>query len=106
MSDKSNKKLTPTRTQEGPALFADFASVSAGSFGVKITFGDITEDTDDEMKVNEFMTIGMSAEHARILANILVQNLRKYETRYGSIRVPERFKDLPDEAQPDDEDSK
>jgi hypothetical protein len=91
MSDTPEKQLKIDRKQDRPPYFSDFANVTSGTYGVKISFGNIIDNTEKEMTVEEFLTIGMSAEHARILVNVLVKNLRQYEKMVGEIRVSEKF---------------
>ncbi len=90
MPNEAPKKPTVRRNRkEGQApIYADHTNVAAGSFGFKITFGNVVDANEEEVTVDDIVTVGMSAEHAYALLVLLGQHLDGYGKNVGPIRVP------------------
>ena len=81
------RKVAIKKRPDQPPSFCDFANVSSGTFGVKLSFGFILSTTEDSMDVEEYAHIGMTAEHALAFYKLLGKHLEAYGKQVGPIRL-------------------
>ena len=81
------RKVAIKKRPDQPPSFCDFANVTAGTFGIKLSFGSILSATEDSMEVEEYTHIGMTAEHALALYNLLGKHLEAYRELVGPIHL-------------------
>ena len=67
-------------------VYANSASFGVNFFELSILFGQITTASPSKMNVEERVTVTMSLEHAKALANALQEALTNYEKSHASIR--------------------
>ena len=73
----------------------NFISVYANSTNIEVTFndfklffGEILEATEEKLVTEDRVVVLMTPEQARLVSNLLVEQLEKYEAVYGAIRKP------------------
>lgn len=74
---------------------ADFVSKYSNSLNVEVSFnefkfffGEILEATEEKLKVEEYISVVVTPEEARSIADLLVKQLKLYESMFGPIRKP------------------
>jgi len=87
------RKVNIVRRSETPPAFCDFANVSAGTFGVKLVFGVVSNATEDSVDIEEHTRLGMTAEHAKALYSLLGEHLEAYERQVGPISLAQNADD-------------
>ena len=88
------RKVAIKKRPDQPPSFCDFANVSAGTLGFKLSFGSILSATEDSMDVQEYAHIGMTAEHALAFYNLLGQHLEAYRKLVRPIHLVPAEDDL------------
>ena len=87
----SRKLAIKFKTVEGaPYIYSDYVNLNIGFFGVKLAFGtmDAVRESPDLPEVTMLVQIGMSAEHAKALHDLLGRQLAIYEEKWGPMREP------------------
>jgi len=73
-------------------IYADSAWLTINFYGLSIVFGQIvpaihrTPGEPTELVVEDRVTVTMSIEHARALADVLQEHIQKYEDKQGPVR--------------------
>ena len=77
-------QATYTR-RPAPTAYIDYAAVTSSYYGFKLSFATVIQ-TSPEPLIEEFASVGMSAEHAKELHRALSSQLKQFEERWGAIR--------------------
>ena len=68
-------------------MYANSANLSVSPWDFQISFGETEADEfGGELVVNEFITIIMSPQHAKMFSKILSENVAKYEASVSEIK--------------------
>jgi hypothetical protein len=88
--------LNFVRSDKFMKVYANNAQFEMSIWDVRLTFGDMTV-SEGKGIVEQAVTVVMSPHHAKALANVLINNVEKYEQRFGEIKLPPRD-DVPEPA--------
>jgi hypothetical protein len=75
------------RADKFTKIYANNAQVESSIWDVRLTFGDMTV-SEGKANVEQLVTIVMSPQLAKALANVLTNNIAKYEQEIGAILLP------------------
>jgi len=70
------------------STYSNSARMTIGLWDFRFTFGEVEQATSDMVKVSEKVSVIMSPQHAKMFLQIFEQNFRKYEERFGEIKLP------------------
>jgi hypothetical protein len=84
MADKKKVKIN-VHPSKAEATYSDFAIISKNALGITFDFG---QRMPGGGQVNIVSRVAMSPQHAKLFAQLLAQNIKKYEDQYGSIDLP------------------
>ena len=89
---QSQRVETPDRelvfdpSESHPVVYSDYVSIQIDLSGFKTTFCASWTDKSGVRCVRPLVTVGMSAEHASMLHQLLAQMIETYIDKYGKIR--------------------
>jgi len=88
MTDQKKLKVrvSPDRAE---AKYSDFAIVTKNALGFNFDFA---QRVPGDNQINIVSRIGMSPQHAKLLANILKKHIDEYEEKFGKIEIPQATK--------------
>jgi hypothetical protein len=75
-------------------VYSNNASFGITFFDLSITFGEVLVDGPNAMHVEDRVTVTMSVEHAKALANALEDVLTNYEKGHGPIRKAQALDEI------------
>jgi hypothetical protein len=82
------RKLELIRPKDGiPCIYTNHIRIGQTVYDIRITFGEITEVTEERFEVTERMQVTMSWLEAKILSEFLSSNIRVFEERNGPIKT-------------------
>src|SRR5271170_1856856 len=73
-----------------PAYREDYANsvqVRVNLWDFFLLFGRVNQTTPDNVSIHNFQGIYVSPQQAKALLNVLLQNVKQYETAFGEIRL-------------------
>ncbi len=86
--------MTPTPPKIQLINMPDYRENYANSVQVRVNlwdfflmFGRITQNTPDNVSIQNFQGIYLSPQQAKALLNVLQQNVNQYESAFGEIRL-------------------
>ncbi len=77
------------RTPEGAHyVYSDYVNANLGFFGFKLSFGtvDAIQPNPDVRDITMHVQIGLSAEHAKALHDLLGRQIEEYQEKFGALR--------------------
>ena len=83
--DPEQKVSVSYARRPNPVAYVDYAIVNSGYYGFKFSFATHIH-TSNEPLLEEFATVGMSPEHAKVFHASLGKQLEAFEKRWGPIR--------------------
>jgi hypothetical protein len=85
-----NKKETQeyTRAENFSSVYANSARLNISLWDFKFNFGEVEDIGPSGMKVSEKVRVVMSPQHAKVFLQVFEQNLKRYEDKFGEIKVP------------------
>lgn len=91
------RKITPEDT---PTIYANNVGLRTTLWDMTLDFGMILTADTDNVIIRDVASVVMSPQHAKAFANVLAENVRRYEEQHGPLpRIPDR-----DEQKPPEED--
>lgn len=97
MDDKSQKIKVNIDKDLIRSQYSDYALISQSFFGFHLDFG---QRLPGSPEVSLFSRVVVSPQHAKLLLNLLHENVEKYEEKFGEISVPK--KESPPQDSPED----
>lgn len=83
MNDQSLKvNVSPDKIE---ARYSDFAIVSQNGLGFNFDFG---QRMPNKKEVNIVGRVALSPQHAKLFSKLLAENVKKYEEKFGEIKLP------------------
>jgi len=70
------------------SLYSNNATCEVSVFDVRITFGESSKSGEESMNVDQRVAVVMSPQHAKVFANLLLNNIQAYEQKIGTIALP------------------
>jgi hypothetical protein len=80
--------IEPKRSPHYRSLYANNTSVGVSTFDFSLVFGEIVGATEGKLQVEEHTKIIMSPLHAKVLAQVFMDNVAAYEKQFGEIKLP------------------
>src|SRR5438128_710885 len=80
------------------STYANSARMTVGLWDFRFSFGEVEEATADSVKVVENVRVIMSPQHAKMFLAIFQQNLKKYEDKFGEIKLPPGMLQEPEQS--------
>ena len=71
------------------SIYANNTAFQSSAFDFSMIFGEIQEANDQKVTVEQGVRIVMSPLHAKIFANVMLQNVKNYEAKFGEIMIPD-----------------
>jgi hypothetical protein len=94
IEDVSSQKITRNDKLVCPPLYCDTTNVQTSKFGVSIRFGHAVVSSEEELVADDYVVVGMTAEHAAALHQVLGSHLRRLARKHGPLRgYPEYSED-------------
>lgn len=88
------------RTESFQNIYANNMALSFSSWDVSIIFGEIIGEKDGKPIIEEVVKVTMTREMTKVLATLLLANLKGYEQQFGEIKIPSMAEDDESEAEP------
>jgi hypothetical protein len=82
------QKQEYTRTAGFTSEYANSARITVSLWDFSFLFGEMEESGPELLKVSEKLKVTMSPQHAKVFHKVLEQNIRKYEEKFGEIKLP------------------
>ena len=87
MSAPQQPKLTVTKSPDYRETYANSVQVHVSVWDFQILFGLASSDAPDEVTIRTQQAIYLSPQQAKLLCNILGQNLAQYEQAFGKLNL-------------------
>jgi hypothetical protein len=81
---KVNINIDPEKIE---SKYSDAAFINMNAFGITLDFGQQLPQL-NSLKI--FDRISMSPQHAKVFSQILVENIKQYEERFGKIEISQQ----------------
>jgi hypothetical protein len=88
MPESTKLKQEYTPVENISSVYANSARLNISLWDFKFSFGEVEEISSDTMKVSEKVRVLMSPQHAKVFLQVFQQNLKRYEDKFGEIKVP------------------
>jgi Protein of unknown function (DUF3467) len=88
MTEETKLKQEYTPIENISSVYANSARLNISLWDFKFSFGEVEEITPDVMRVSEKVRVLMSPQHAKVFLQVFQQNLKRYEDKFGEIKVP------------------
>jgi hypothetical protein len=88
---KVNVKPENIRNIQGPdfrSIYSNNVAFAMSIFDISFIFGEISGSEGETITVDQKVKITMSPQHAKVLAMVLIQNLKNYEETIVPIPLP------------------
>jgi flagellar protein FlaG len=80
-------KLHLTNTADYRENYANSVQVRVSLWDFFLMFGTVNQSAPDAVTISNFQGVFLSPPQAKVLANLLTQNLKQYEAAFGEIRL-------------------
>ena len=88
MAESPQKKLELIRPKDGiPCVYTNHIRIGQTVYDLRVTFGEITEVTEEKFEVTERVQVTMSWLEAKVLSEFLSGHIRIFEERNGPIKT-------------------
>lgn len=95
MEKNKNPKPSPVikKAADFKSIYANFAQVHYTGFDMSLTFGDGSYTPDSQNTLIELHTrVVMTIIEAKLVHQMLTEQIRVYEKKYGTVEIPEDLK--------------
>jgi hypothetical protein len=82
------EKFHNTKADDYRTVYSNNVAFAVSAFDVSLIFGEIAGVEADALEVIQRVRITMSPQQAKVLAKVLVENLKAYEEKIGVIPIP------------------
>ena len=90
MNNEQPKQLQINISQDAiKALYSDVVFLSITPFGITLDFG---QQLPAAGRVEIVSRVSVSPQHAKLLAEVLIANVKEYEKQFGEIKITEKMK--------------
>jgi hypothetical protein len=76
------------RSPDYRSIYANNAAFTMSAFDFSAIFGEILGIADDKIHVEQKIKVTMSPQHAKLFAQVLMQNVETFEKTFGTIPLP------------------
>jgi flagellar protein FlaG len=80
-----NRKIERKGFEEAPTLYANSVDILISVYDFQLLLGQIEEATEERLTIRAVAKVAMSPQHAKALANVLAENVSKYEEMFGPL---------------------
>jgi hypothetical protein len=87
MNQLENPRLVLKRTPEYRDSYANSVQVRLSVWDFLLVFGTLSQQSPDQVEIENFQGIYLSPQQAKALHNILGMNLAQYEQAFGAIAL-------------------
>ena len=77
-----------TKTPDFRSIYSNNVAFAISAFDVSLIFGEIAGNEEGKLHVEQMIRVTMSPQHAKVLALIMMENIKTYETTVGPITIP------------------
>ena len=77
------------RSSDFRSIYTNHTAFNVSAFDFAMTFGEILDGGGGHLYIDQKLRVVMSPLHAKILAFIMMNNLKNYEAKFGEIKVPQ-----------------
>jgi hypothetical protein len=70
------------------SIYSNSVRLMIGLWDFRFNFGEVTDATAELLKVSEKVRITMSPQHAKVFLQVFEKNLKRYEKKFGEIKLP------------------
>ncbi len=89
-SESQPQKLQVNILKEALAsLYSDIVFMNFSPFGLTLDFG---QQLPAAKRIEIVSRVSMSPQHAKVLANALIENIKNYEKQFGEIKITDKMK--------------
>lgn len=92
--EKQRPKITISRAADYTVLYSDTVRLSVNQYDFKLTFSVNETLPNKDVQITEMLTIVLSPQHAKVLAETLAKNVDYYENNVLSLELKENFEEL------------
>jgi hypothetical protein len=82
------QKQEIVRSTDFHDVYANSARITVTFWDFRFLFGEVEELTPEVLKLSETVKVTMSPQHTKVFLRILDENVRKYEEKFGEIKIP------------------
>jgi len=79
-------------------VYVNNAAIAFSSFDMSISFGEIIGEENGQSVIEESVQIILTREFAKVLTELLVNNLKAFESQFGEIKIPVLKEDTPKQS--------
>src|SRR4051812_38450918 len=69
-------------------VYANSARITVSLWDFRFFFGEVEEANAELIRLNETAKDTMSPQHTKVFLRVLDDNVRKYEEKFGEIKIP------------------
>lgn len=86
------RNISITRAADYGVIYSDTARMSISAYDIKITFGVNETLPNNDVLITEIVTVALTPQHAKDLAETLTKNVARYEQDVMPLRISEKHK--------------
>lgn len=83
-----NRPRERVRSENFVSRYSNSLNIEVSFSDFKFFFGEILEATEEKLKVEEYISVIVTPEEARSIADLLLKQVKLYEATFGPIRRP------------------
>lgn len=87
MTQQPAPKIQLVNTPEYRENYANSVQVRVNLWDFFLLFGRVNQTAPDSVSIQNFQGIYVSPQQAKALLNVLLQNVKQYETAFGEIKL-------------------
>lgn len=77
-----------TKTADFHTVYSNNVAFAMSAFDVSLIFGEIASTEGGKVQVDQKLRVTMSPQHAKVLALVMIENIKAYESNVGPIAIP------------------
>ena len=87
MPNQPQPRITLEKTEDYREGYSNSIQVRVSLWDFFLLFGQIEQNSPEAVTLRNFQGVYLSPQQAKVLANVLVQNLQQYEAAFGEIKL-------------------
>lgn len=82
----TQRKIERIKSESTPTIYANNVEIQQSSFDFRLRFGLVESATPELVRVRDVVTVYMSPQHAKSVADLLNKQLVAYEKSFGPLK--------------------
>lgn len=84
---QTKREVQRIENPDTPTFYVNNVEMRSSQWDVRFVMGEVDEASDDTLAVKELVRVYMSPQHAKVFAEVLAAQIKRYEDTFGPINV-------------------